>query len=36
MKMSEWDNVIDTNLKGTYLCTKAVARGMMKEGTENN
>lgn len=30
MKMSEWDNVIDTNLKGTYLCTKAVARGMMK------
>ena len=31
MKTEEWDNVIDTNLKGTYLCTKAVVRGMMKK-----
>ena len=30
MKTEEWDDVIDTNLKGTYLCTKSVVRGMMK------
>lgn len=30
MKTEEWDEVIGTNLKGTYLCTKAVVRGMMK------
>lgn len=30
MKTEDWDKVIETNLKGTYICTKAVARGMMK------
>ena len=33
MRMSEedWDAVLDINLKGTFLCTKAVMRGMMKQ-----
>tara|TARA_B100001564_G_scaffold295733_1_gene260966 strand:+ start:1393 stop:2139 length:747 start_codon:yes stop_codon:yes gene_type:complete len=33
MRMSEadWDAVIDVNLKGVFLCTKAVMRGMMKQ-----
>lgn len=31
MKDSEWDDVIDTNLKGVFLCTKAVTRQMMKQ-----
>lgn len=31
MKSEDWDEVINTNLKGVYLCTKAVARGMMKK-----
>lgn len=31
MKTDEWDDVINTNLKGTYLCTKAVVRNMIKE-----
>ena len=31
MKESEWDDVIDTNLKGVFLCTKAVTRPMMKQ-----
>lgn len=31
MKPDEWDDVIGTNLKGTYLCTKSVVRGMMKK-----
>lgn len=33
MRMSEdaWDTVLDTNLKGAFLCTKAVARPMMKQ-----
>ncbi|MCM3441132.1 3-oxoacyl-[acyl-carrier-protein] reductase [Metabacillus halosaccharovorans] len=31
MKDSEWDEVIDTNLKGVFLCTKAVTRQMMKQ-----
>ncbi|MBA4602423.1 3-oxoacyl-[acyl-carrier-protein] reductase [Thermoactinomyces mirandus] len=30
LKEAEWDQVIDTNLKGVFLCTKAVARSMMK------
>jgi 3-oxoacyl-[acyl-carrier protein] reductase len=30
MKDSEWDAVIAVNLKGTFNCTKAVARPMMK------
>lgn len=31
MKESEFTDVIDTNLKGTFLCTKAVTRPMMKQ-----
>ncbi|MBD8035462.1 3-oxoacyl-[acyl-carrier-protein] reductase [Solibacillus sp. A46] len=31
MKENEWDDVIDTNLKGVFLCTKAVTRQMMKQ-----
>lgn len=28
----EWDLVIDTNLKGVFLCSKSVAREMIKKG----
>jgi len=31
MKESDWDEVIDTNLKGVFLCSKIVSRGMMKK-----
>ncbi|MEI4768609.1 3-oxoacyl-[acyl-carrier-protein] reductase [Psychrobacillus sp. FJAT-51614] len=31
MKEQEWDDVLDTNLKGVFLCTKAVTRQMMKQ-----
>lgn len=31
MKEDEWDDVISTNLKGVFLCTKAVTRQMMKQ-----
>jgi 3-oxoacyl-[acyl-carrier protein] reductase len=33
MRMSEtdWDDVIDTNLKGAFLCSKAVLRTMMSQ-----
>ncbi len=31
MKEDDWDAVIDTNLKSVFLCTKAVARPMMKQ-----
>ena len=31
MNTEEWDEVIDTNLKGTYLCTKFVVKGYDKE-----
>jgi 3-oxoacyl-[acyl-carrier protein] reductase len=27
---ADWDSVIDTNLKGTFLMTKHIARGMLK------
>jgi 3-oxoacyl-[acyl-carrier protein] reductase len=30
MKEKDWDDVIDTNLKGAYNCIKAVIRPMMK------
>lgn len=32
MKEEEWDNVLDINLKGTFNCTKACIRPMMKQG----
>lgn len=31
MKEEDWDSVMDVNLKGTFLCTKAVSRIMMKK-----
>ena len=31
MKDDEWDDVININLKGVFLCTKAVSRQMMKQ-----
>ncbi|TCT26806.1 3-oxoacyl-[acyl-carrier-protein] reductase [Melghiribacillus thermohalophilus] len=31
MKEEEFDQVIDTNLKGVFLCTKAVTRQMMRQ-----
>ena len=31
MKEEEWDAVLNTNLKGVFLCTKAVTRPMMKQ-----
>ncbi|MGH1469408.1 MAG: 3-oxoacyl-[acyl-carrier-protein] reductase [Bdellovibrionales bacterium] len=33
MKTSDFDEVYETNLKGTFLCTKAVAKPMMKKRT---
>ncbi|MGZ8498489.1 MAG: SDR family NAD(P)-dependent oxidoreductase, partial [Candidatus Binatia bacterium] len=32
MPENVWDQVIGTNLKGTFLCTQAVARGMIARG----
>lgn len=31
MKESDWDAVLDTNLKGAFLCSKAASRPMMKK-----
>lgn len=31
MKEEQWDEVFNTNLKGAFLCTKAVSRPMMKQ-----
>lgn len=31
MNEEDWDAVLDVNLKGVFLCTKAVARAMMKK-----
>lgn len=31
MKETDWDMVLDTNLKGAFLCSKAAARFMMKK-----
>ncbi len=30
MKEEDWDAVLDVNLKGAFLCTKAISRTMMK------
>jgi 3-oxoacyl-[acyl-carrier protein] reductase len=27
-----WDRIVDTNLKGTFLCSQAVAKGMLAQG----
>jgi 3-oxoacyl-[acyl-carrier protein] reductase len=31
MKESDWDAVLDTNLKGAFICAKTAARAMMKK-----
>ncbi len=31
MKLSEWDDVMDTNLKGAFLCSQAVIKAMMRQ-----
>lgn len=31
MKESDWDEVMDTNLKGAFLCAKGASRSMMKK-----
>ena len=31
MKEDEWDDVLDINLKGVFLCTKGVTRQMMRQ-----
>ncbi len=31
MKEAQWDEVMNTNLKGAFLCTKSVTRAMMKQ-----
>jgi len=31
MSEDDWDAVLNVNLKGTFLCTKAAMRGMMKQ-----
>ena len=31
MKEADWDAVLATNLKGVFLCSKAVSKGMMKQ-----
>jgi 3-oxoacyl-[acyl-carrier protein] reductase len=31
MKPTEWDEVLDTNLKGAFLCSQAVVRPMMRQ-----
>ena len=33
MKPTDWDAVLNVNLKGTFLCTKAAAKHMMKQRT---
>ncbi len=32
MSEEEWDLVIDINLKGTFLCSQAVSKQMIKQG----
>ena len=31
MKASQWDEVLNTNLKGVFLCTKNVSKFMLKQ-----
>jgi NAD(P)-dependent dehydrogenase (short-subunit alcohol dehydrogenase family) len=36
MAEADWDRVIDTDLKGVFLCTQAVAREMVRAGRGGN
>ena len=36
MKEADWDDVMNTNLKGVYNCSKAVMRTMMKQKSGRN
>ncbi|MCY3915136.1 MAG: glucose 1-dehydrogenase [Chloroflexi bacterium] len=36
MTDEQWDRVIDINLKGTYMCSQAAARLMVKQGNGGN
>jgi 3-oxoacyl-[acyl-carrier protein] reductase len=33
MSEEQWDEVIDTNLRGTYLCSRLALLGMMRQGS---
>jgi 3-oxoacyl-[acyl-carrier protein] reductase len=33
MSEEQWDDVIDTNLRGTYLCSRSALPGMMRRGS---
>ena len=33
MSEEQWDEVIDTNLRGTYLCSRLALPGMMRRGS---
>ena len=33
MSVEEWDQVLDANLRSTFLCTQAAARQMIRQGT---
>jgi 3-oxoacyl-[acyl-carrier protein] reductase len=33
MAEAQWDEVIDTNLRGTYLCSRLALPGMMRQGS---
>jgi len=32
LKEEEWDNIVDVNTKGTFLCSRAAAKQMIKQG----
>ena len=32
MSEQEWDNIVDTNLKGAFLCSRAVGKEMFRQG----
>src|SRR5918911_1581853 len=32
----DWDEVIDVNLKGAFLCTREAVKNMLKDGSNNN
>ena len=36
MSEEQWDEVIDTNLRGTYLCSRLALSGMMRRGRRSH